>query len=50
MVDNKYSEDNYKSLKINIGAIIKNPEMLSLFLIVLKQKRCGNMQLKSFHF
>ena len=28
MVDSEYSSDNYQSLKISIGAIIKNPEML----------------------
>ena len=30
MVDSEYSTDNYKSLKISIGAIMKNPEMLRL--------------------
>ena len=28
MVDSEYSTDNYKSLKITIGAKMKNPEML----------------------
>ena len=28
MVDNEYSTDNYKSSKISIGAVIKNPEIL----------------------
>ena len=28
MVDSEYSSDNYQSLKISIGAIIKNPETL----------------------
>ena len=27
MVDSEYSPDKYKSLKISIGAIIKNPEI-----------------------
>ena len=30
MVDSEYSTGNYKSLKISIGAIMKNPEMLRL--------------------
>ena len=30
MVDSEYSTDNYKSSKISIGAIMKNPEMLRL--------------------
>ena len=28
MVDSEYSIDNYKSSKISIGAVIKNPEVL----------------------
>ena len=28
MVDREYSQDNYMSLKISIGSIIKNPRML----------------------
>ena len=30
MVVSKYSLDNYKTLKIRIGAIMKDPEMLGL--------------------
>ena len=30
MVDSKYSIGNYKSRKVNIGAIMKNPEILRL--------------------
>ena len=30
MVDSEYSTDNYKSSKISIGVIIKNPETLRL--------------------
>ena len=30
MVDSEYSTGNYKSSKISIGAIMKNPEMLRL--------------------
>ena len=28
MVDGKYSSDNYKTSKISIGIVIKDPEML----------------------
>ena len=28
MVNSEYSPDNYKSSKISIGSIIKNPELL----------------------
>ena len=37
MVD---SMDIYKSLNINIGTVMKNPEMINLFLITLKLKKC----------
>ena len=30
MIDGKYNPGNYKSSKISIKAIIKNPEMLKL--------------------
>ena len=42
MVDSKYSANNYKSLKISIGAITKNQDNYS-FLITLKLKRCVKM-------
>ena len=38
MVDSAYSVNDYKSPKISIGAIMKNPEMINLFLITLKLK------------
>ena len=41
MVGSEYSLDsNYKSSKISIGAIIKNPEMLSMIPDNLKTKKC----------
>ena len=44
MVDSKCNSDNYKTLKISIGAIIKDPEMFEiqkgLFLIILRLNRC----------
>ena len=36
MVISEYSTYDYKSSKINIGAIIKNPEMLKFILNYLK--------------
>ena len=39
MVDNEYSLDNHKSLKISIGSIIKNPEMLRFVPDHLKTKK-----------
>ena len=38
MVGSGYSTDNYKSSKISIGAIIKNPEMLKFVPDHLKTK------------
>ena len=46
-MDSQYSTDNYNSVKIVIGAIIKSPEMLRLVQITLKLKRCVNIQLKN---
>ena len=42
MVDNK-------PLKMRIGAKIKDPECLGLFLVILRLKQCVNMKLKSYH-
>ena len=39
MVDGKYSTDTYKSILISIGTIIRNSEILNLFLIILKLKK-----------
>ena len=36
MVDSQYSTDNYKSSKIRIGAITKNPGVLKLIPDYLK--------------
>ena len=38
----EYSTEDYNSPKINIGTIMRNPEML--FLITLKLKKCLSMQ------
>ena len=39
MVDKAYSQDNYKSSKISIGALIKNLEMLRFVPNHLKTKK-----------
>ena len=39
MVDNKYSSDNYKTLKIGTGAVIKDLEMLRFVPNHLKTKK-----------
>ena len=49
MVDHKYSTDNFKSLKVSIGAIIKNPEMIKFACDHLKTKKSLNMHLKNCH-
>ena len=45
MVD---SMDIYKSLIINIGTIMKNPEILKFVPDHLKTKKCVSMQLKNY--
>ena len=39
MVDSENSPDNYKTFKISIGAIIKNPEILKFVPDHLKIKK-----------
>ena len=39
MVDTEYIPGNYKSLRISIGSIMKNPEILRLVLDHLKTKK-----------
>ena len=49
MVDGKYSIGIYKSVKINIGTVMKNPEMLKFIpdhLKIKKMCKCVSMQLK----
>ena len=38
MVDSEYSMNIYKSVRINIGTVMKNPEMLKFVLDHLKTK------------
>ena len=43
MVDSKHSSDNYKTSKVSIGAIIKDPEMLRFVPDHFKTKKiCKN--------
>ena len=46
MVDREYSMGIYKSVRISIGTVMKNPEMLKFVLDHLKTKKCVSMQLK----
>ena len=39
MVDREYRADNYKSLEISIGVVIKHSEMLRFILDHLKTKK-----------
>ena len=39
MVDSEYSTEGYKSPKINIGVIMRNPEMLKFIPDHLKTKK-----------
>ena len=49
MVDSEYSTDDYKSSKISIGAIMKNPKMLKFVPDHRKtKKKCVNMQFKNY--
>ena len=50
MVDSEYSMDNYKSLKINIGAIIKKYEMKRLVPDWLKTKEMCKKAAKKLSF
>ena len=40
--------DVYKSIKVSIGTVIKNPQMLKFIPDHLKTKNCVHMQLKSY--
>ena len=44
MVGTKYSSDNYENLKISIGTVIKDPEMLRFVRHHIKTKKmCKNV-------
>ena len=48
MIDSEYSTDNYKSPKISIGAVMKNPKMLKFVPDHYKIKKCVKMKLKNY--
>ena len=50
MVDSEYSMDIYKSVKTNIGTVIKNPEMLKLLPDHLNTKTMCNHAIKKLPF
>ena len=47
MVDSEYVTYIYKSLKIGIGTLIKNPEMITFIPDYLKTKKICNMELRN---
>ena len=47
MVDSKYLLDIYKSVKISVVTVMKNPEMLKCGPDHLQTKQCLSMQLKN---
>ena len=50
MFESEYSANNYKSLKVSIRAIIKNPEMLRFVLNHLKTKKMCKHTVKKLPF
>ena len=50
MVESEYSTNNYMSLKISIGAIMKNPEMLRLVPNHFKIKKMCKHKVKKLSF
>ena len=47
MGDSEYGMDVHKSVKISIGTVMRNPEMLKSVPDHLKAKKCVGMQIKS---
>ena len=50
MVDREYSTDDYKSSKISIEAIMKNPKMLKIVPYHLKTKKICKHAVKKLPF
>ena len=50
MVNTEYSTDNYKSLRITTGTIIKNPKMISFVPDHFKAKRMCTNAIKKLPF
>ena len=49
MVDSEYNMNIYKSLKITIGTVMRNLDMLKFGPDHLTTKKCVNMQIKNYH-
>ena len=47
MVDSEYSMNTHKSVKISIGTVIKNPEMLEYVPDDLKTKKISKHEVKN---
>ena len=50
MVDSEYSMDIYKSLKVSIEILVKNPLILKFVPDHLKLNKCVSTQLKKYFF
>ena len=50
MVDSEYSTGNYKSSKISIGAVMRNPEMLKFINDHLKTKKMRKHAVKKLPY
>ena len=50
MADSEYSTDNYKSPKISIGTIMKDPEMLKFVADYFKTKKMCKHTVKRLPF
>ena len=47
MIDSEYSVNIYKSVKVSIGTVVKNPEMLKFVLDYLKTKKMCKLAVKN---
>ena len=50
MADSEYSTNVYKSLNIDIGTVVRNPEMLKFVLEHLKTKKLCEHAVKNYFF
>ena len=48
MVDSEYIMGTYKSVKISVGTVTRNPGTLKFVPDHLKTKKCLSMELKSY--
>ena len=47
MIDSEYIVNIYKSVKVSIGTVVKNPEMLKFVLDYLKTKKMCKLAVKN---